>query len=70
MPIPRKNKSDQRLLIYDVLKQKHSNEIKAEIKHENEIFVELDQFMQFTPIQLIGLIELKGGVDFLRRNGV
>ena len=53
-----------------MLRQKYSNEIKAEKKQDTEIIVEYERFMAFTPIQLLGLIELKGGISFLRRNGV
>jgi len=54
--VGRKNKQDYKLLIYDVLKQKHSAEIKAEKEQENRVMIDIEKFMNFTPIQILGLI--------------
>ena len=66
--VGRKNKQDYKLLIYDVLKQKHSAEIKAEKEQENRVMIDIEKFMNFTPIQILGLIQLKGGIGRLSNN--
>lgn len=48
-------------MIYDVLKSKHQNFIKTEKVCKDLTDVTMDQFMEFTSLQVMGMIQLAGG---------
>ena len=58
-----KQLKDSNIIIYDILKRKYKNEKKRE-KHQ-AISVSEQQFMSYTPYQMLGINELRGGMQAL-----
>ena len=59
-PCPHKSLGDPKLMIYDVLKAKHRNQKREEKRGAYD--VSKDEFMKMSPLQIFGLVELKGGL--------
>ena len=60
------NFKDSKLMIYDVLKNKHNN-YKQEVARSNEkVEISREEFMELAPLQIAGIIELKGGFDKIK----
>jgi hypothetical protein len=60
---PPKVLKDAKLMIYDVLKSKHQAHLKDQ-QRQNTMVTE-EEFMAYSPLQLFGIIELKGGLSKL-----
>ena len=52
-------------MIYDILKAKYRQQKKEENKEV--ISITKDDFMKLSPLQIFGLVELKGGLQHLER---
>ena len=53
-------------MIYDVLRAKHRDHLRQE-KSQTEISqITEEQFLEYSPLQVMGIIELEGGVQKLR----
>jgi hypothetical protein len=65
-PCPRKSLTDPKLIIYDVLRAK----LKAHRREEKECetVVSEEEFMGYNAMQVLGMIELRGGLSKLREN--
>ena len=62
-PFPVKPLKDQKLMIYDILKAKYREQKKEESKEV--LSMDRDDFMKLSPLQIFGLVELKGGLKQL-----
>lgn len=54
-------KTDSKLLIYDVLKRKYERVMKEQQQEKQEFHLTMDEFLQYSASQIVGVIELKGG---------
>lgn len=63
LPKLKSNGGEARLMVYDVLKEKYRKHVKVENNKKEDLVISESQFMKFTPLQIIGILELKGGLN-------
>jgi hypothetical protein len=58
--------NDKKLMIYDVLKSKHREYMRQEKVVSENSQIEEEQFIEFSALQVMGIIELEGGYKKLQ----